>query len=117
MGVISRDKKQINCVYTSDSDFGKQLEGYLKSSGKEILMIDITNTMPTPTQWQELATELNVSIQDLLDLSKVEEIKETSNFDENDYVTILEKNPKIFKGAIIINGDQTKHITNVTEII
>ncbi|MGJ8550294.1 arsenate reductase family protein [Winogradskyella wichelsiae] len=117
MGVISRDKKQINCVYASDSDFGKQLEGYLESSGKDILMVNITNTMPTPTQWQELAKELNVGIEDLLDLSKVDGVRKTSNFDANDYVTILDKNPKILKGAIIINGDKTKHITNVTEVL
>ncbi|WP_179334953.1 arsenate reductase family protein [Winogradskyella costae] len=117
MGVISRDKKQINCIYASDSDFGKQLEGYLKASGKDILMININETMPTPTQWQELSTDLNIGIDNFLDFSKIKNIDNDSKFDANDYVTILENNPKAFQGAIIINGEKTTHITTVTEVL
>lgn len=117
MGVISRDKNQINCIYASDSDFGKQLEGYLEASGKKILMINLVKTMPTPTQWQELARELNVSIDKFLDLSLVENVDKNSKFGVNDYVTILENNPKAFIGAIIINGEKTEHITTVTEVL
>ncbi|EPR70378.1 hypothetical protein ADIWIN_3734 [Winogradskyella psychrotolerans RS-3] len=117
MGVISRDKSQINCIYANDSDFGKQLEGYLKASGKEILMININETMPTPTQWQELAVDLNTGIENFLDFSKIENMNNNSKFDANDYVTILENNPKAFQGAIIINGKKTEHITTVTEVL
>ncbi|MBF8150653.1 hypothetical protein ITJ86_12140 [Winogradskyella sp. F6397] len=117
MGVISRDKNQINCIYANDSDFGKQLEGYLEASGKEILMINLNKTMLTPTQWQDLATDLNVGIEQFLELSKVENVDKTSTFSANDYVTILENNPEIFKGAIVMNGDKTAHITSVTEVL
>ena len=117
MGVISRDKNQINCIYASDSDFGKQLEGYLKASGKAVLMININETMPTPTQWQELASDLNISIDNFLDFSKIKNLDADSKFDANDYVTILENNPKSFQGAIIVNGEKTAHITSVTEVL
>lgn len=117
MGVISRNKNQINCIYASDSDFGKQLEGYLKASGKDVLMVNLLKTMPTATQWQELATKLNTGIDQFLDLSKVENIDKYSNFTSNDYITILEHNPTAFQGAIIINGNKTEHITNVTEVL
>ncbi|WP_178985316.1 hypothetical protein [Winogradskyella helgolandensis] len=117
MGVISRDKNQINCIYASDSDFGNQLEGYLKASGKKILMINLNDTMPTPTQWQELATDLNVGINKFIDFSKIKNIDDDSNFDTNDYVTILINNPKAFRGAIILNGDKTEYITTVTEVL
>ena len=117
MGVISRDKNQINCIYGNESDFGKQLEGYLKASGKAILMININETMPTPTQWQELAVDLNTEIENFLDFSKIENMNTNSQFDANDYLTILENNPKAFLGAIIINGNKTEHITTVTEVL
>ncbi|MDN3493590.1 hypothetical protein [Winogradskyella bathintestinalis] len=117
MGVISRDKDQINCIYASESDFGKQLEGYLESSGKDILMINLNKTMLTPTQWQDLSIELNIKVKDFIDFSRVENTTEDSNFSTNDYVTILENNPKSFIGAIIINGSKTEHITNVTEVL
>ncbi|WP_178988585.1 arsenate reductase family protein [Winogradskyella schleiferi] len=117
MGVISRDKGQINCIYASESDFGKQLEGYLESSGKDILMINLSKTMPTPTQWQELAKELKTDIKEFIDFSEVENAEKDSNFDTNDYVTILENNPKSFKGAIIVNGNKTEHIKTVTEVL
>lgn len=117
MGVISRKNNQINCIYTSDSDFGKQLKGYLKASGKHILMINLKESMPTPTQWQELSKELNTPIEKLLDLSRVEGIEKNSDFDANDYMTILKNNPKVFIGAIIINGAKTEHITSVTKVL
>lgn len=117
MGVISRKNNQINCVYASNTDFGKQLEGYLKASDKDILMINITETMPTPTQWQELSRELSKPIEELLDLSQVENIEKSSDFDTNDYVTVLENNPKALKGAIIINGSKTEHISTVTKVL
>ena len=117
MGVISRDDNQINCIYASDSDFGKQLEGYLKASGKAVLMININEIMPTPTQWQELASDLNIGIDNFMDFSKIKNIDNHSKFDANDYVTILENNPKAFQGAIIINGEKTAHITAVTEVL
>lgn len=117
MGVISRDKGQINCIYASESDFGKQLEGYLESSGKDILMINLSKTMPTPTQWQELARDLNLEIKAFIDFSEVENAESDSDYTANDYVTILENNPKSFVGAIIINGDKTEHIKTVTEVL
>lgn len=117
MGVISRNENQINCIYASESDFGKQLEGYLKSSGKSILMTNLNKTMPTATQWQELAAEMNVGIEKFLDFSKIENVEKKASFDSNDYVTILQNNPKAFTGAIIINGTKTEHINSVTKVL
>ncbi|MBU2927193.1 hypothetical protein KO515_03025 [Winogradskyella psychrotolerans] len=117
MGMISRDNNQINCIYASDSDFGKQLEGYLKASGKKILMSNINETMPTATQWQDLAADLNTEIETFLDFSNIKDVSNSSNFDANDYVTILINNPKAFKGAIILNGDKTEHISTVTDVL
>ena len=117
MGVISRDKDQINCVYASESDFGKQLEGYLKSSDKDILMIDIKKNMPSTTHWQELIEALKINPEELMDFSRIENISENSSFNLDDYVKIIENNPTAFKGAIIINGANTVHIKTVTKVL
>lgn len=117
MGVISRDKNQINCIYASVSDFGKQIPGYLKSSKKDILLKDISKTMPSTTQWHELVESANIKIKDMVDFSKAEDISEESDLDQSGYVSIIENNPKALSGAFIINGDQTNFIKTVTEVL
>ena len=117
MGTISRDKNQINCIYASESDFGKQLGGYLESSKKDILIIDLKQTMPSATHWQELIEALNTNPKKLLDHTHIKNFKENSSFSLDDYVKIIEHNPKAFLGAIIINGDKTEHIKSVTKVL
>ena len=117
MGIISRDKNQINCIYASTSDFGKQLSGYLESSEKDILMTDIVETMPSSSQWQELATTLNTSIETFINTNIVDSIDENSEYSEDDYVKILENNPKAMRGAIILNGNDTEHIVLQTKVL
>ena len=117
MGVISRDSKQINCIYASVSDFGKQIPGYLKSSKKDILLKDISKSMPSTTQWHELIENASINAKDMVDFSQVENISEQSDLDQSGYVNVIEQNPKALSGAFIVNGDKTKYIKTVTEVL
>lgn len=116
MGVIKKDKKQINVIYSGDTAIGKKVRGYLESSDKKILPIDITETMPSSTQWQELAKDLNVSIKTFIDTDKVTELDENSDFNEDNYLKVLENNPSALKGVILVNKNMQKHIVNTTEV-
>ena len=117
MGVISRDKNQINCIYASISDFGKQIPGYLKSSDKDILLKDISKTMPSTTQWHELIENASIDAKDIVDFSQVENISEQSDLDQSGYVSVIENNPKALSGAFIVNGDKTSYMKTVTEVL
>ncbi|WP_369996164.1 hypothetical protein [Winogradskyella sp.] len=117
MGVISNNKNQINCIYASVSDFGKQIPGYLESSKKEILLKDISKTMPSTTQWHELIEATDIELKSIVDFSKVENISEDSDLDQPGYIKVIENNPEAFKGAFVINGDKTKYIKTVTEVL
>ncbi|WP_179344960.1 arsenate reductase family protein [Winogradskyella ursingii] len=117
MGIISRDKNQINCIYSSTSDFGKSLPGYLESAEKDILLTDITENMPSSSQWQELAQTLNKSIKDFINTAQVDKLDDDSEYNEDNYLKILENNPNAMRGAIIIHGDNTEHIVNTTKVL
>lgn len=117
MGIISRDKNQINCIYSSTSDFGKSLPGYLESAEKDILLTDIMENMPSSSQWQELAQTLDKSVEEFINVAQVDEINEDSDYNEDNYLKILENNPNAMRGAIVIHGDKTEHIVNTTKIL
>jgi len=116
MGVIKKDEKQINVIYSGDTAIGKKVRGYLESSDKKILPIDITETMPSSTQWQEIAQDLDVSIKTFIDTDKVAKLDENSDYSEDNYLKVLENNPNALKGVILINKNMQKHIVNTTEV-
>ena len=117
MGTMSRDEKQLNCIYVSDSDFGKQIDGYLKSSKKNILFKDIKDKTVSETQWHEILDAIDAEVKDLLDFSLIDNLDKNSSFSSSDYIKIIENNPEAFRGAIIINGDNTSHVTAATQVL
>ncbi|MDO1500591.1 hypothetical protein Q2T40_10660 [Winogradskyella maritima] len=116
MGVISRDENQVNLIFAGSSTTGGQLKGFSESFEKPLLAIDIEKTMPSSTQWQELATTLNKSVADFINRSEVEGANDDENYDEDDWLKVLENNPKAMKGAILIEGDKTTYLNSATDV-
>lgn len=110
MGVISRDKNQLSLYYNSESSIGKQCCAYVQASDKKVLRIDISKTRVTPTQWSEIAEGLGVQIETLIDKDHPDfKQKYGANFLEmeaNDWLKILEKNPKLVQYPILIFGEE-----------
>lgn len=115
--MTSTDKKQINCIYAGGTSFSNQLEAFLKSAKKDILSTDISKSNLADSQWAELLDQLNEPLDKLINLGAIEDIDDASNFDIKDTIKILNKNPKAFKGAILIHDDRLKHTTNYTEVL
>ena len=110
MGSIAKDEKQITLYYNSESSLGKQINAYVSSAEKEVLAIDISKTKVTAKQWAEIADGLKQKISELVD-EKHPDFKatygdETIDLEEKDWLRLLEKNPKVLKNAIAINGNQ-----------
>lgn len=110
MGVISKDKKKITLYYNSESGIGKQCYGYVQASEKKVLGVDISKTKVTGTQWAELAENLHLKVEDLIDTNHADFIKiygdEKPQLDTNDWLKILEKNPKLVQFPILILGEK-----------
>ena len=109
MGVISKNKRKITLYYNSENSIGKQCYGYVQASEKKVLGIDISKTKVTGTHWAELAEKLNINVKDLIntdhsDFSKIYG-DEKPNLETNDWLKILEKNPKLVQFPILIFGE------------
>ncbi|WP_299123033.1 hypothetical protein [uncultured Winogradskyella sp.] len=115
--LTNTDDNLINCIYRGGTQFGDQLEAFLKASDKDILPIDITKTMPTDTQWHDIAKQLNVSLKSFINTDKVKDFNEHTQYSEEGLVKILANNPNAFKGAVIMEGDRIAHITKYTDLL
>ena len=109
MGVISKNKRKATLYYNSESSIGKQCYGYVQASEKKVLGIDISKTKVTGTQWVELAENLNLKVKDLIDTNHADFNKiygdEKPNLESNDWLKVLEKNPKLVQFPILILGE------------
>jgi len=109
MGVISKSKNKITLFYNSESSIGKQCYGYVQASEKKVLGVDLSKTKVTGTQWAELAEKLKLNVGDLIDTAHADFIKmygdKKPNLDVNDWLKVLEKNPKLVQFPILIFGE------------
>lgn len=116
--MITRTKKnQINCIYLSGTKFSDQLLAFLQAADKAFLPIDISKTMPTDTQWHDIAIRLGISLKSLIHTEDVEHLNKDATHSEEGWVKILANNPKAFKGAIIIEDERIAHITQYTQLL
>ncbi|WP_343487335.1 hypothetical protein [Allomuricauda sp. d1] len=109
MGVIATDKREIKFYYSSASSIGKQALGYVQSSDKEVMNIDVCKTNMTGTQWAEIAAGLGKKVHQLIDVSHPDFINEYGEEveieDEHDWMKILEKTPSVLKYPIIVSEE------------
>ena len=121
MGVLAEDKKQMILLYNSETSIGKQTYAYANASDKKLLAIDISKTKVTGTQWAEIASKLNLNIGDLVDENHPNFIdnygKNNVDLDSEDWIKVLQKEPVVLKGCIVLNGTESLVITNPSDLI
>lgn len=109
MGVIAKNKNEIRFYYSSESSIGKQALGFIHSSDKKVLDIDISKTKVTGTQWAEIAAGLGKEIHQIIDTSHPDFINRYGTNlqmdDGHDWLKILEKAPSVLQRPILVNGD------------
>ncbi|WP_373519598.1 arsenate reductase family protein [Pricia sp.] len=119
MGVIAKDDNQITLFYNSETSIGKQTLGYVESSEREILTVDISKTKVTGTQWTELAAGVEIPIRELVDQDNPEFQKaygsDEVDLDEHDWLRVLEKTPSVLAYPIAIQGKRFLAIKNPSD--
>ncbi|MFD2916021.1 arsenate reductase family protein [Psychroserpens luteus] len=105
--------------YSSKSSIGKKTLAYLKASHKDLLDIDITKTKITGTQWKEIAQNLDVTIDNLVDKKSFDfTAYKDSNVElsETDWIKVLNSSPEVLTYPIVILSDVFYQIHNSSEI-
>ncbi len=118
MKSIARAENQITLIYNSENHIGERTHAHASAvKDKDLQTIDISKTKLTGTQWAELADGLNTTVKALLSFENVddEEDLKSADYDENDYIKILENRPELLAHPILIHDDKMKQITNPTE--
>ncbi len=107
MGVISTNDNMIKLFYNSENSLGKQTHAYVDASDKKILPIDISKTKVTGTQWIELAKNLGVSVDQLINKEHPDfsqNYDSDANMEEQDWLKVLDKMPIVLTYPIAIIG-------------
>lgn len=119
MGVFAKDKNQLSYIYSSESDLGEKVLGYVKGIEKEINTIDISKDNLGDTVWTEIAELLGSRFDEILstDHPEVSDKFEDGNFDTNGWLKILNQNPILLQNPIAINGDRAKQILSRADIL
>lgn len=118
MGVIARDENQLTLIYSSNTRVGTHTLSYLTGIEKPYLAVDIAKTKVGDTQWVEISKALGVKVGDLVDTRELDlNPDNTSDFNTEDWIKIIQSNDFVISKPIAINGDRTKQIENPTEIL
>ncbi|QDO93894.1 hypothetical protein FNB79_07820 [Formosa sediminum] len=120
MGILAEDKNQMTLIYNSETSVGKQTLAYAKASDKKLASIDISKTKVTGTQWADLASKLDIKIADLIDQEHTDFIKNFGDkgalLSSEDWIKVLQNQPEVLKGCIVINGKESLIITNPSDL-
>ena len=119
MGVIAQDNKQMNFYYSEDSGIAKQALGYLEASDKKIQLININETKLTGTQWAELSQGVGTTIDGLIskDHPSAKDVIKDGDFDEHDWIDILNNCPQVFEYPVAMNGSSFLLVKTPSDIL
>lgn len=118
MSVFASDGRQLTLIYNSQTSLGKQSLGYAESSGHKVHTIDISKTKLGDTAWVSIAEGLGKPLHKLLDkdLPELPEV-DTSVFDTDDWLKLLNKNPAMLQHPIAIKGKKYLQLVTPSEIL
>lgn len=119
MTILARDKRQLTYIYSSLSHLGKQVLGYVQGTRKKVETIDIVNEKIADSIWIELSDNLGMTLGEIFGKERADLLKEerTEDFDTDDWLKIINKNPELLQKPIVINGDKAMLVSHRSEIL
>ncbi|PKQ45278.1 arsenate reductase family protein [Confluentibacter flavum] len=106
MGVLATNDKELIYIYSDQSDLGKKVLPYAESSNKALRTINIEKEKISDTIWLEIADMVNKPISELFSPELLDNlgIDNLSNYNTDDLLKIVNKNPSLLQHPIAING-------------
>ena len=119
MGEIASSNRQITFFYNSESVRAKKALAHATAESLHIREIDILKTPLTRTQIEEIAQLLNLNAENLVNRDHpyfVEHFHDVE-LNEEDWLKLIQHNPKILKQPIAIMGEKAILIDTPTDIL
>ncbi len=110
MSALATNDRQLTLIYSSTSSLGKQTLGYVQAAGNKIQTLDITKSSLGDTAWVDIAEGLNKPLGELLS-------GDQADFDTNDWLKLLKKNPGLLEKPIAINGEKYLQVDTPSEVL
>lgn len=112
MGVLAISDKELIYIYSDQSDIGKKMLAYAQSSEKPVRAINIEKEKISDTIWLEIADILDKPLSELFspDYAKKIGIDNLSDYNNEDLIKIINKNPFLLQHPIAINGKKANLI-------
>ncbi|HEA23319.1 hypothetical protein LCGC14_1093950 [marine sediment metagenome] len=118
MSELATSTREIILFYNPNRDSAKQTLGYAKGEGFPVRDVDILKNGFTGIQLEELADLLQVKIEGLVNKNHpdYEEHYKNVDFDDNDWIKILRKNPELIREPIAIRGKKAMFVETPSDL-
>lgn len=119
MGELATSERMITLFYDPESTGAKKTLAYAKAEGVAVQEVDITKTPLTGTQIAEIAEKLNLTIGEMVDVDhpRLKGPDASDEFSEEDWITIIRKNPQVLRQPIAIRGKRGILVKTPSDII
>lgn len=118
--MFANTDKEITLIYSSDDRRGKQVLGYAQQEKFPIREVDLVHTKIPGSQWAELADRMGIHVKDFVNTENSEYLKtfeKESDFDQHDWLSLIEKNPSFLKAPIVMKGDKIVFMENPQDML
>ena len=115
---MNTHRREITIYYNSESSTDKKTLAFAKTISKAIKSYDHSKHETTSTMWRMILEKLDRSPKLLL--NKAHPYYQSNirgrEFDDEDWINILQKNPNLIKAPIAISGNRAVVIDTPTDI-
>lgn len=118
--IFQNTDKEITIIYNSDEHVGKQILAYAQTEGLPIRDIDLKHTKITPSQWIEISGRMGLKVKDLINVEDPDFIKKfngVTDLSDQDWLTLLTRNPEILSAPIVMKGDKVVMMSNSQDML
>lgn len=116
---FSFEPHTLTIIYKGNVRSDQEALGYAQPVREHIMEIDITKTPLTRLQIKEIADQLKVAVEDLVDTESdlYRDEYTDKSFAEDNWLTILVHNPELVRTPIVFLGENGKIIESGRDII
>lgn len=117
--IFANTDKEITLIYSSEDRTGKQILAYAQSERLPIHEVNVHKTKIPSSHWAELASRMGVEVKELINVESSaykQKFSSDSDFDEHDWLSLLEKNPDVLRAPIVMKGKKIVFMSNPQEM-
>ncbi|HBH25003.1 MAG TPA: glutaredoxin [Cytophagales bacterium] len=115
---MKHNKNEVWIYYDSSNPSHKRVKAMAYSISKHVHDLDLNCNEVSNWMWKDILDLLHMQPKQLLNKAdrKYQEELRGHDFDEEDWLEILHKNPKLLKGPIAIHGDKAVLCVNPNDV-